>query len=79
MTIRRSGAALLATFVVLVGGVSLAGCAGPVDANIGTSANDPQNRSGNDPSGVSQGGLPRLSDRVHDNGRSSGEQGASGG
>jgi hypothetical protein len=71
MTIRRSVAALLAAFVVLVGGGTLTAC-GPVDGNIGTSANNPKNRSGNDPGGVSQGNLPNLSDRIPENSRESG-------
>ncbi|MEU2348560.1 hypothetical protein [Modestobacter sp. NPDC049651] len=56
----RIPAALLATLTLVLGGATLAACDSAPDSGTGTVSNDPADRSGNDPSGVSQGDLPDL-------------------
>jgi hypothetical protein len=58
MTIRRSLAGLL-TALALVSGGALTACTDATNSTTGTPADDAVNRAGNDPSGVSQGNLPR--------------------
>ena len=61
MNIRRPAAGLLVALTVAFGG-SLSACSSPVDATTGTPKDHARNVSGNDPSGVSQGHVPNLSD-----------------
>jgi hypothetical protein len=65
MTIRRSVAGLLTAFALVSGG-ALTACTDPTNATTGTPKDHAKNTSGNDPSGVSQGGLPNVSDTEHD-------------
>jgi hypothetical protein len=52
----------------LVSGGALTACTDPTNATTGTPKDDAKNTSGNDPSGVSQGGLPNISNTEHDQG-----------
>ena len=61
---RRPVVTLLTALTVLAGTASLAGCDAAPDANTGTSASNPVDRTGNDPSGVLQGHVPDLSNSV---------------
>ena len=54
--------AALVTSVTLVFGSAVTGCDSAVDDNDGTTSNDPADRSGDDPTGVSQGNVPQESD-----------------
>jgi hypothetical protein len=68
---RRPAVTLLTALTVLIGTASLAGCDAAPDAHTGTSASDPVDRAGNDPSGVLQGRVPDLSNSTPgDDGRS---------
>jgi hypothetical protein len=72
MNIRRPAAGLLVAFAVAFGG-SLSACSDPVNAGTGTPHDHARNLSGNDPSGVSQGNVPNLSDsKESDRGTESG-------
>jgi hypothetical protein len=63
MTHKPSAAvAALVASVTLLFGPTVAGCDSAADSNDGTTSNDPADRSGDDPAGVSQGNVPRESD-----------------
>jgi hypothetical protein len=47
----------------------VAGCDSAVNDNDGTTSNDPADRSGDDPTGVSQGNVPRESDHGESGGQ----------
>jgi hypothetical protein len=64
MTIRRSAVGLI-TALALVSGGALTACVDPANSNTGTPKDHARNTSGNDPSGISQGSLPNVSDTEH--------------
>jgi hypothetical protein len=63
----------LFTALALVSGGALTACQDPSNSVTGTPKDNAKNTSGNDPSGVSQGGLPSLSDPEHEGGGHEGE------
>ena len=66
MRIRRPIAALLTALALLGGGATVAGCSDPVNATTGTPKDTSKNTSGSEPTGVSQGQVPDLSNRKHE-------------
>ncbi|MCU1603747.1 MAG: uncharacterized protein JWP46_212 [Modestobacter sp.] len=72
MTIRRSAAGLL-TALALISGGALTACVDPTNSVTGTPKDHARNTSGNDPTGVSQGSLPNVSDTEHVRDRSENE------
>jgi hypothetical protein len=75
MDIRRPVAALFLAIAVLGGGAgTLTGCSaagGGVERNDGTTDEETENTSGNDPSDVSQGSVPDNSDNGPDDNQNS--------
>ena len=66
MEIRRPLAALLAALALFGGGATMTACGDPATPNEGTTDDDSENTSGNDPGSEEQGNLPDNSDPEQD-------------